>query len=429
MLNLVLSAFRKIALLAAVIPALAAPPDHFALHANDTVVFYGDSITQQRLYTMLTEFYSVTRYPKLNVRFIHSGWGGDSVSGGGGGPIDVRLERDVLSYHPTVMTIMLGMNDGRYGNHTPADDEVFFTGYRHIVETVRHAIPGLRITAIEPSPFDDVTRSFTLLPGGYNAVMVKYGEWIRRYAPEAHLTVADLNTNIVAMLRKANGSDPVVAQKILPDRVHPALAGHLIMAEQLLKSWNARPVVSAVTIDAASRKSTQSDFTRISGLHAAAPLAWTETDDALPLPFAEMLAEDQDRNHSMSLAIRSSDVTEALNQQPLRIIGLAPGSYHLTIDGGAVGTWTGEELSHGINLAILDTPMARQAMEVKDLTVKHLDIHQQRWQTLQVGLQSLDLKRLDASLKALDALEAEIVERQRAAAQPHPHTFQVVPVQ
>jgi len=74
--------------------------DKFYLHPNDTVVFYGDSITEQRLYTMLAELYSVTRYPKLDVRFVHSGWGGDRVTGGGGGPIDLRLERDVLTYHP-----------------------------------------------------------------------------------------------------------------------------------------------------------------------------------------------------------------------------------------------------------------------------------------------------------------------------------------
>jgi len=222
----------------------AASAETFYLHPKETVVFYGDSITDQRLYTMLTELYSITRYPKLDVRFVHSGWGGDRVTGGGGGPIDLRLERDVLTYHPTVMTIMLGMNDGRYTNHTATDDDVYFSGYRHIVDTVRHAIPSVRITAIEPSPFDDVTRPFTLLPDGYNAVLVKYGQWLHRYVSEAHLDIADLNTGVVAMLRKANAADPALAQKILPDRVHPSLSGHLIMAEQLLKAWGSRHIVS-----------------------------------------------------------------------------------------------------------------------------------------------------------------------------------------
>src|ERR671921_8960 len=108
--------------------------EDFALKNGDRVVFYGDSITDQRLYTVIAETYVVTRYPDLNVGFVHSGWGGDKVSGGGGGPIDLRLQRDVIPYKPTVITIMLGMNDGLYRPESEATDETFFNGYKHIEE-------------------------------------------------------------------------------------------------------------------------------------------------------------------------------------------------------------------------------------------------------------------------------------------------------
>jgi lysophospholipase L1-like esterase len=407
----------------------AAPPqaENFYLHANDTVVFYGDSITEQRLYTMLTELYTVTRYPKLNIRFVHSGWGGDRVSGGGGGPIDLRLSRDVLAYHPTVMTIMLGMNDGGYANHLPGNDDTFFAGLKHIVDSTRAAVPGLRITAIDPSPYDDVTRPFTLQPDGYNAVLMKYGDWIRSYTTEAKLDFADLNTPVVEMLRQANTADPALAQKIIPDRIHPGLAGHIVMAEGLLKAWGARAIVSSVTLDAKGGTVIQSDFTKVSDIHAGAPLVWTETDEALPLPFAGMLA--QDRDHTLALSIRSSDVTAALNQQTLQVQNLSPGRYKLSIDSQPTGEWSDAELAQGINLAVLDTPMSRQAMNVRDLTTKHLDVHQQRFHSLQAQLQGLDLQHLDETLKALDALDSEIVSRQRDAAQPRPHVFQLAPAQ
>jgi lysophospholipase L1-like esterase len=221
------------------VPAQAEEP--FALKANDTVVFYGDSITDQRLYTMLTELYVVTRYPNLNVNFVHSGWGGDRVTGGGGGDIDTRLARDVVAYHPTVMTIMLGMNDGSYANHKEADDTTFYNGYHHIIDSVKKSIPNLRITAIGPSPYDDVTRPILMLqPEGYNAVLVHYADYLKKYAEESKFDYADLNTGVVAMLQKANAADAALAQKIIPDRVHPGAAGHLIMAEQLLKAWHAR---------------------------------------------------------------------------------------------------------------------------------------------------------------------------------------------
>jgi hypothetical protein len=291
-----------------------------------------------------------------------------------------------------------------------------------LVETVRQAVPSLRITAIEPSPFDDVTRPLTLQPDGYNAVLQKFSVWIQHYANDAHLDVADLNAPVVAMLKKANSEDPATAQKILPDRVHPALAGHLVMAEQLLKAWNARPLVSSVTVDVTAGKVTAAAFAKVSDLRTA-PLSWTETDEALPLPFAAWLADDKD--HSIAMAIKDSDITEALNRQPLRVTGLAEGRYKLTIDGVAVGMWSGKEWADGVNLAVLDTPMSRQAVDVRELTARRIEVHQQRWRTFQVPLEKFNLESLDRSLKALDALDAELATRQHAAAQPRSHSFQL----
>jgi lysophospholipase L1-like esterase len=396
----------------------------FALKPHDTVVFYGDSITDQRMYTLLTELYVVTRYPKLDVNFVHSGWGGDRVTGGGGGGIDVRLARDVVTYHPTVMTIMLGMNDGDYLKHTEASDTTYYAGYHHIIDSVEKSIPNLRITVIGPSPYDDVTRPAVLKPDGYNAVMVRYSEFLKKYAREAKLGYADLNTDVVAMLQKANASDPAVAQKIIPDRVHPGWGGHLIMSEQLLKAWHARAVVSSVTIDAAGRKVSGSEFARVTELRTSGPLKWTQTDEALPMPFVAMLGGDNDK--SLALAIRSSDVTEALNEEPLKVTGLAAGSYKLNIDGMTVGTYSEAELAQGINLATLDTPMEKQAATVRDLTTKRIDVHQVRWRTLQVPMTPLDLLHLDEAMKGLDTLDAELTAKQREAAQPLPHDFELV---
>ncbi|MCL4401945.1 MAG: SGNH/GDSL hydrolase family protein, partial [Acidobacteria bacterium] len=136
--------------------ALAQPAFH--LKAGDRVVFYGDSITDQRLYTTFVETYVVTRFPAMPVDFVHSGWGGDRVSGGIGGPIDLRLNRDVLPYKPTVITIMLGMNDGSYRPFDQGIFDQYANGYRGIVQNLKKALPEARITVIQPSPFDDVTR-------------------------------------------------------------------------------------------------------------------------------------------------------------------------------------------------------------------------------------------------------------------------------
>lgn len=414
------------ALLALAWAGSAFAADDFFLKRGDRVVFYGDSITDQRLYTVLTETYVLTRYPGLNASFVHSGWGGDKVSGGGGGPIDVRLERDVLAYKPTVMTIMLGMNDGHYQPPDPEKDKAYFTGYEYIVDKMRKADPGIRITAIQPSPYDDVTRT-PLFPGGYNAILVNYSRWIADYAKRSNLTVADFNAPLVAMLEKANAADPANAQKILPDRVHPAISGHLIMAEQLIKAWNGRPVVSAVSIDASTEtpKVETSDHAKISDLKAGNGISWTEMDDALPLPFAAWTQGNA--GALMALAIRSSDVTEAINQQPLKVSGLKPGDYTLQIDSKPVGTFSAADLAQGINLATLDTPMAQQAAEVHSLTVAHSTIHNDRWRNIQVPLAKYNLPEAKPAMNQLDSLETALVRKQRQTAQPRAHTFQLIP--
>src|SRR5204863_9744411 len=123
--------FSLLGLLSGVLVTWAQSSSGFHLRNGDRVVFYGDSITDQRLYTTFTETYVVTRFPRLDVHFVHSGWGGDRVSGGGGGPIDVRLQRDVFAYKPTVMTSMLGMNDASYRKFDEAIFDKYKTGYEH----------------------------------------------------------------------------------------------------------------------------------------------------------------------------------------------------------------------------------------------------------------------------------------------------------
>src|SRR5580700_8298645 len=292
----------------------AFPQAGFYLKDGDRVVFYGDSITDQRLYTTFTESYVLTRFPRMKIGFVHSGWGGDRVSGGGGGPIDVRLQRDLITYKPTVLTIMLGVNDGRYRAYDPDIFQQYSSGYESIVQTVKSALPGVRITAIQPSPYDDVTRA-PMFTGGYNAVLVRYSQFLAELASRENLTLADLNTPVVAALRKAKSIDPALAQKLLPDRVHPGPAGHLLMAEALLRAWHAPAEVTSVEIDAESKQVSAAANTKVTDLQVDAGLTWTQEDAALPMPV-------DTKDPLIALALRASDFVEALDRQPLRIAGL-----------------------------------------------------------------------------------------------------------
>lgn len=390
----------------------------FYLKDGDRVVFYGDSITEQRLYTTYTETYAVTRFPQLKVSFVHSGVGGDRVTGGWAGPIDLRLKRDVFPYRPTVMTIMLGMNDGKYQAFDEQIFDVYNTGYKHILASIKATLPGIRLTLIEPSPYDDVTRA-TRFPGGYNAVMVRYGQFVKDLAREQGCDLADLNTSIVAALEKAEAADPQTAQKIIPDRVHPGPSGHLLMAEALLKAWNAPATVTDVQIDAAAVRTVQADNTKVSGLKASDGLSWTQTDKALPMP---VNMEDP----VVRLAMQSSDFFRAVDWQPLKVTGLKDGLYLLKIDGQKLGTFTREQLAEGLNLAGLPTPMVKQSQAVHNFTVKHNNVHAARWRELQVALGQQSLPHKAGAMEALDKVEADLVALQRQAAQPRAYHYELL---
>ena len=399
--------------------AAGAEEKPFALKSGDKVVFYGDSITDQRLYTTYVETYVVTRFPKMDVTFVHSGWGGDQVTGGGGGPIDVRLKRDVLVYKPTVVTIMLGMNDAKY---RPFDQGIFDTyskGYEHIVDALKKDVPGIRLTLIQPSPYDDVTRKPSF-EGGYNAVLLKYADFVKALADKKGASVADLNTGLVEATKKADGVDHDTAVKFNFDRIHPGPAGQLLMAEGLLKSWNAPSLVSSVQIDTEATTSVRAENSAVTELVVGDKISWVQEDKALPFPIST-------NDGTTALAVKSSDVVDALDRQMLKVGNLKASEYKLKIDGQEVGTFTKEALAEGVNLATRDTPMTRQARKVHDLTLLHNNIHFSRWRQVQVPLQDDPAPEVEKAMKELDEAEAEIVKLQRLDAQPKPHRFELVP--
>lgn len=398
--------------------------DGFFLKDGDTVVFYGDSITDQRLYTIFTEAYVLTRFPKLNIRFVHSGWPGDTVDGGAGGPIDVRIPRDVIAYHPTVVTIMLGMNDGRYRAFDPAIFKTYSTGYEHIVKALKEGLPNVRITAIEPSPYDDITRA-PQFEGGYNGVLVRYGSFIRDLAEHEHLLRADLNTGVVSMLQKASVADPVQAQKLIPDRVHPAAPTHYVMAEALLKSWNAPALVWNLEIDAATRKIRTASNTAASILPADSNLVWTQLDSALPMPLERFPSKEL-----LQFAFASSDVIDSLDRETLSVAGLPDGRYTLKIDEQTIVTHSADEWRAGVNLAELDTPMSKQASEVLQLIYRHTILHWARWHLIQTSFDPPYEKprSMDSTMTALGTMDAEVAAMARGRAQPKLHRYELVPV-
>ena len=98
-------------------------------NAPITIVFLGDSVTQgcfecyktgpdtletvfdypSAYSTRIREIFAIL-YPNVQMNIINSGISGDNAGAGG-----MRLERDVLSYHPDLVVVSYGLNDAVCG--------------------------------------------------------------------------------------------------------------------------------------------------------------------------------------------------------------------------------------------------------------------------------------------------------------------------
>jgi hypothetical protein len=193
------------------------------------------------------------------------------------------------------------------------------------------------------------------------------------------------------------------------------------MARALLGAWHAPALVSAVSIDAAAKNVERAERARVSDLAVGDRLTWSSLEGSLPF------AWDTAKDPALPLAVECSDVLEALDQETLRVTGLAAGEYMLKIDGRKVAVLSREQLAAGVNLATLATPMRAQALAIHALTLRHADVHQFRWRQLQVPMTKDAYPSMPRAIEALDALEEEIVRQQRERAKPEPHKFELVP--
>ena len=397
--------------------ALAEQPDAstFALKTGDKVVFYGDSITAQRFYTRFVEDFVVSRYPQVRVEFYNGGVSGDTVGGGHAGNMDTRLKRDVLPWRPNVVTIMLGMNDGRYTTEFDRNFTTYEKGYLRLVDDLKADLPGVRLTLICPSPYDEIAHPPVI--SGYNDVMVRYGDFVFQLGQKEDVPVVNFNQAVTDALSAGIRIDSRMAGSLLPDRIHPSPFGHWVMAATLVRGWKISPIVSSVVIDAARAKVASQQNTAVSGLmETGAGLQWTQLDGALPLPL--------ELDDSMTQYLLEISDIGSLDQQMLRVNGMSAGSYCLAIDGQKIGLFSRQELASGINLALYQTPMEQQAKSIDWTADDRAKLSGTRFDLL---TETSDIPSRQPALAALDALDQRMIDAEYKSARPKPHTFTLTP--
>ncbi len=332
---------------------------------GETVCFLGDSITHGRQYHGMIYAYYLTRFPDRTIHFVNAGISGDSAGGALG-----RLEDDVISKSPSTVVVMLGMNDVGRGNYVanPTDGQraaqaVSLNRYRANMDKLLGRLSdetSAGLVLMTPSPFDQtcVNQQDNNQPG-CNDGLGKCAEIVRQLASKYQAEVIDLHGPMTAFNLQQQKSDPTYTL-IGSDRVHPGLPGNLMMVWLFLKAQGAPALVSEVAFDAAAGRVVEAANATVSDVRRKGD-GWTFTvlEKALPYPVDAQA-------HAMLDAI---PLEKSLNQETVKVTGLAKGPHVLLIDGAAVACHTAAEWANGINLAFNQAaPQVKQAAKVAEIS-------------------------------------------------------------
>ena len=320
----------------------------------------GDSITHGGFYHRYIELFYLTRFPALTLDVVNCGIAGDTAVGA-----EKRLPWDCLQAKPTVVTVMLGMNDvkrdlyaaGATGpgieKKRTAAAETYDATMRRVLLSLKDS--GASVVCILPTPFDDtVDLPIANLPG-CDAALQGLGQRVRTMAGEFGFPIIDFHAPLASINAEKQKSDPHFTI-IGPDRVHPKEPGHLIMAAQFLKAQHLEGPVSRIDIDAAAKRPGSLENCEVSDLSVSPDaVSFTCDEHALPFPVPE----------GAKPALELIPFMKDFDQETLRVTGMTPGDYELKIDGQVIRRYSAAELEEGVNLAAeISTPHYQQALAV-----------------------------------------------------------------
>lgn len=218
------------------------------LQAGDTLAICGDSITEQKEYSVFIEDYLLMCQPAPDLEVHQFGWSGEKAEG-----LLNRMRADVLPFNPTVATTCYGMNDGAYAAIDPARQEAYRKNTEAIIKAFRDG--GIRFIVIGSPGLVD-TYAFDRVPGrsypaaNYNRTLADLARIAREVAAEQGVTYADIYTPMAAVMKAAKAKYGPAYDLAGSDGIHPEANGHLVMAYAFLKALGCSGDIGTVTWDA-----------------------------------------------------------------------------------------------------------------------------------------------------------------------------------
>lgn len=190
------------------------------------VVCFGDSVTGVyyhtgglRAYTDMLGIALRQAYPKADVTTINAGVSGNTTANG-----LARIDKDVLSHKPSLVTVMFGLNDM---SRVPLDD------YRANLKTIIDKCRSAGSQVLLATPNNIITTS-----GRPTERLITYCDAIRQVGRETGTPVCDCYGDLEAI----RTGDALAWRLLMSDEIHPNMDGHKRIAESLARAIGGREV-------------------------------------------------------------------------------------------------------------------------------------------------------------------------------------------
>ena len=205
------------------------------IKSNDHILFQGDSITNAfRMpnelnnayqmgagYAMIVAAQLLAARPGDKLQFTNRGVCGEGITG-----LQQRWQADCIELRPTVVSILVGVNDAQVMQCQPKTSlQEYEGGYRDLLSLTRAALPEVRLVLCEP---------FALHVGDVRADRLEdvaaRGVIVRRLANEFTTVLVPLQRVFADALQLAP------AEYWSYDGIHPNAQGHWLITQAWLRA-------------------------------------------------------------------------------------------------------------------------------------------------------------------------------------------------
>jgi lysophospholipase L1-like esterase len=227
--------------------AFAAP----VIEKGDTVAVCGDSLTEQKVYSVYIEDYLLMCQSAPDVKTLGCGWGGSTAT-----HLAAHMGGDVTTFAPTVATVCYGINDGNCNVLNDMIARTYREGLEKVVANFQRAHTRTIIIgspAVVDSFYFRNSKHAEVSAAQFNKTLGQMGAIAREVAAAKGVLFADLHTPMMEAMANAKARlgerYPFSGEG---DGVHGGPNEHLVMAYALLKAMGFDGHIGTITYDGAT---------------------------------------------------------------------------------------------------------------------------------------------------------------------------------